>query len=347
MASEDLEPLRGRADFKALVAEQLRKAPAAPPAGSRKAEAVAVSDPTQHPAAAALARSAPAQENQAAAQHAIGLVLLDGGRLDAAAEHLGRAFSVRERLVQGQPESLVNQIDLAATLVGLARLDQKAGRSEPARQWWKQAASLLTRVVAQRPDDRQSWKDLGLVHAELGEPEAAAAYARFLDLTPESRRVDALIDLATVHKKAGRLEESRRWWGKVLPIRAQAVAQRPDDLQAWKDLGIAQAGLGQSEAATTAFAKVLELTPETNDTRRWYSPDRAGIGAALADHDDVFGRLVEARPRDRNLLIARFHFFGRRRRWQEAAEIAARVVELDPKDANGTGVSPRIAAIRR
>ena len=133
----------------------------------------------------------------------------------------------------------------------------------------------------------------------------------------------------------------------MLPIRAQAVAQRPDDLQAWKDLGIAQAGLGQSEAATTAFAKVLELTPETNDTRRWYSPDRAGIGAALADHDDVFGRLVEARPRDRNLLIARFHFFGRRRRWQEAAEIAARVIELDPKDAMRTGVSPRIAAIRR
>ena len=28
-----------------------------------------------------------------------------------------------------------------------------------------------------------------------------------------------LIDLATLDRKAGRLEQSRRWWEKVLPIR--------------------------------------------------------------------------------------------------------------------------------
>ena len=77
---------------------------------------------------AAFTQSAMAQENQAAAQHAIGLVLLDRGRLDAAAEHLGQAQNVRQRLVQDRPESLVYQMDLAATLVGLARLDQMADR---------------------------------------------------------------------------------------------------------------------------------------------------------------------------------------------------------------------------
>src|SRR5262249_43072659 len=39
-----------------------------------------------------------------------------------------------------------------------------------------------------------------------------------------------------------------------------------------------------------------------------------------------------ARPRDRNLLIARFHYFGRRRRWQQATGVVNRIIELDPDD---------------
>ena len=108
--------------------------------------------------------------------------------------------------------------------------------------------------------------------------------------------------------------------------------QRPDDLQAWRDLGVVHANLGQADPAARAFTRVMELTPESSDRTLWYSPDRAGIGAALAGHDAIFGRVVEARPRDRNLLIARFHYFGRRRRWEEAAEMADRVIGLDPED---------------
>ena len=73
----------------------------------------------------------------------------------------------------------------AVTLMGLAGLDQKAGRPDRARQWWAQAVPLLTRAVAQRPEDRQGWRDLGTVHAALGQPEeAAAAFARLVELTP-------------------------------------------------------------------------------------------------------------------------------------------------------------------
>src|SRR5262249_54750358 len=37
------------------------------------------------------------------------------------------------------------------------------------------------------------------------------------------------------------------------------------------------------------------------------------------------------------LLIARFHYFGRRGRWREADAMAARIIELDPKDTHATG----------
>jgi serine/threonine protein kinase/tetratricopeptide (TPR) repeat protein len=329
----DLDPLKKRADLKALIAHQAAKRASSPSASAKKPPSLAAAASAQRPAMAPLADSAVSQENQAAAQHAIGLVLLDRGRLDAAAEHLARALSVRQRLVQGRLENLAYQMDLAATLVGLARLDHKAGRPERARPLWLQAASLLSRIVGQCPDDRQAWRELGIVRAELGEPESAAtAFARLVELTPGPQRAAVLVDLATLEQKARRLEQSRRWWEKVLPIRVQAVAQRPDDLEAWRDLGIVHAELGQAEAAAPAFVKLMELTPETKDPTYWWSPDRAGIGAALANHDGIFGRVVQARPRDRSLLIARFHYFGRRRRWKEAAEMARRVTEINPSD---------------
>jgi Flp pilus assembly protein TadD len=139
------------------------------------------------------------------------------------------------------------------------------------------------------------------------------------------------MDLAEQSRKAGRLEQARQWWEKMLPIRAQAVAQRPEDRQARKELGIVRAELGQPEEAA-AFTKLMELTPDSRDESLWWAPDPVGIVEALAAHDEIFGRVVRARPRDRTLLIARFHYFGRRRRWREAAEMAARIIAVDPED---------------
>jgi hypothetical protein len=107
-------------------------------------------------------------------------------------------------------------------------------------------------------------------------------------------------------------------------------------------LGTVHAALGQSDSAVAAFARLLDLTPEpkagfalSNGDTLWWSPDPAGIGEALAPYDEIFARVLQARPRDRNLLIARFHYFGRHHRWPEADEIVARIIELEPADVWG------------
>ena len=69
--------------------------------------------------------------------------------------------------------------------------------------------------------------------------------------------------------------------------------------------------------------------------------------AGIADHDEIFGRVVEGPTRDRNLLIARFHYFGRRRRWKEAAEIVARIIELYPNEGMARGYVSRFVIIHR
>jgi tetratricopeptide (TPR) repeat protein len=133
-----------------------------------------------------------------------------------------------------------------------------------------------------------------------------------------------------VLRKLGRVSQAEADFSKALLL-------KPDDPRVWKLRGLSYAMTGLPDEAATAFAKVMELTPESKEAALWWSPDPAGIGEALAPHDEIFGRLVQIRPRNRTLLIARFHYFGRRHRWREAAEMVARIIELDPKDDSARG----------
>jgi tetratricopeptide (TPR) repeat protein len=208
---------------------------------------------------------------------------------------------------------------------GTAKVWEAAGAA--AVQQWARQDRALQDLLAWR-----AWKDLATAHTKQGRPEeAAAALTKLLELAPESHRAVVLMNLAELDQKAGRLERARHRWAQALEVLTRAVAQHPGDRQPWRALALVRAELGQPEEVAAAFTKVMELTPDSGAESLWWSPDPAGLGEALAAHDEMFGRVVRARPRDRTLLIARFHYFGRRR-WPEAAEMAARIVELDPRD---------------
>ncbi len=261
------------------------------------------------------------------------MVLLDLDNASGANEHLTQALRVRRRLVEDDQSGPSSRVELAETLMGLAELDWKAGLPARARDWWAQTAPLLARAVALQPDDPRALKDLVIIRAELGQAEAAGtALARLLKLTSEPYRPAIVMELARLDQKAGRHDEAWRWWGDAVSMLARAVAQRPGDQRAWRELGIARAELGQPEMAATAFAQFLDLTPQSNDEILWWSADPSGIGQTLSPYDEIFDRVVRIRPRHRTLLIARFHYFGRRGRLKEAADVAARILKLDPKD---------------
>ena len=251
-----LLPLRSRTDYKDLVSKLRSTTSPATSADVPKAKRTPSTARPGEQSSAGPVASAQAQENQAAARHAIGLTLLNLDKLDAASEQLEQALATRRQLVAENPDRLDYQFGLAATMAGLAEHDRKAGRAERAKEWW----------------------------------------------------------------------------GKALPMLAQAVERRPADRLAWQLLGLAQAGLGQPKEAAAAFARLMELVPQTTYKGSWWYPDPAAIGEILAPYDGIFARVVQMRPKDRTLLIARFHYFGRRRRWREAADIVARIVELDPHD---------------
>jgi tetratricopeptide (TPR) repeat protein len=213
-----------------------------------------------------------------------------------------------------------------ASADGTAKVWEAAGAA--AVQQWDRQDRAVQDLLAWR-----AWKDLVSAHTKRGRlEEAAAAITKLLELTPESHRAVVLMDLAELDRNAGRLERARHWWAQALEVLTRAVARHPGDREPWRALGIVRAELGQPEEAAAAFTKLPVLTLDSRDEAPWWSPDPAGIGEVVAAHDEIFGRVVRVRPRDRTLLIARFHYFGRRRRWREAAEMAARIVALDPSD---------------
>jgi tetratricopeptide (TPR) repeat protein len=252
----ELNPLRSRSDFKALVSK-LRSTTSRSNTTdvSKVMPGPSKAGPREQGSASPIL-SARSQEDEALARHATGLTLLSLGKLDDAAEHLEKAMAIRRQLVTHDPTRLEYQFDLAATMAGLAEHEQKMGRAERAREWWERALPMLSRATEHSPNDRLTWQLLGLAHAGLRQPEEAAS----------------------------------------------------------------------------AFARIMELVPQANYQGLWWFPDPAAIGEVLAPYDEIFARVVQMRPTDRTLLIARCHYFGRRRRWREAADIVARIIELDPKD---------------
>jgi len=361
-SSELLEKFRERDDVKDLMTE-MAQAPGVGPSpggGSDAPRTGNPADPASRSSHLPDARIRRYQAELATSQHAIGLIQLGLGDLDEAVKSLSQALSLRESLDKGDPGT-------ATILRQLAQIHLAKGENDRALDLFNRAVALtpddplafalrgqflgqlgrvsqaeadFSRAVLLKPDDPRVWKLRGLSYATRGLPdEAATAFAKLMELTPESQQAATMMGLAELIQKAGRLDQARQCWGKALPLLTQAVERRPDDRQAWKDLGIVHAELAQPEAATTAFAKLMELVPESDSKNLdlWWSPDPAGIGEALGPYDEIFTRVVRARSRDRTLLIARFHYLGRRHRWRDAAEMVARIIELDPKDNYARG----------
>jgi formylglycine-generating enzyme required for sulfatase activity/tetratricopeptide (TPR) repeat protein len=89
--------------------------------------------------------------------------------------------------------------------------------------------------------------------------------------------------------------------------------------QVWKERGRLYADLGQHEKAAADFARALELAPGDP----WIADD-------AVRQDELFARVVAARPQDAGLWLSRGAWMARCRRWPEAAAATGRSVELGP-----------------
>jgi tetratricopeptide (TPR) repeat protein len=284
---------------------------------------------------------------------------LRAGKPTAAADLLAAALTAAKdnapaQLVQSEIEVAQHNLDLAGK-----RLAGIAAHATPLTPLEQARLHLVTGKLleAQGKDD-----------AAIDEYEQGARAARDLDLAPVMAAVDklaAMIDAADNAKDARRagqlrarseqllgelaVEAERDPWlalrlgmaylqggavDKAEPWLRRAADARPDDAEAWFQLGRALLAAGKHEAALDALSAAHSL-----------EPGRADIGVAVARTLETLGR-----DRDAGLLYTKLltaaepslelrgragRFFARTGAFDKAGEQGAKIVDADPSNAAG------------
>jgi WD40 repeat protein/tetratricopeptide (TPR) repeat protein len=157
--------------------------------GKPKAEAQVVS---QEKKVAAEPEDRRSQAELAASHRARGMMLLDQGKVEEAAECLRQALSVRERLAQDEPKNQINLSDLAGTWINLGSLHWLMHQHREGSLAWQRARKLLetdiTDLNADAPEVQHflyRFRVLGFAYARAGLwTEAAACYDWTLKFKP-------------------------------------------------------------------------------------------------------------------------------------------------------------------
>jgi serine/threonine-protein kinase len=290
----ELDPLRDRKDFQALVARvETSEALAGGTMSARrrmlKANQEALAQ--QQKLAEADPHNRRVQADLATRYHAVGLIQVQLGKLDEAVKPLSQALAMRAALAKADPEDASYQTDLGLSYLARGDLHQKAGQaSEEARarlELRKKAEADYTQAIELLPKDSRAWLARSRVRSQLG----------------QSDRADA--DLARV------------------------IELNPDDPRPWIERGRMHAQRGEVEKAAADFIQALKLVPQTGSP--WQS-DPNGLGDELMRWEEVFARIAEMRPKDGRLWIARARYHGHRGQWKQLAADLPRTIELAPRN---------------
>jgi serine/threonine protein kinase len=260
----DLFPLRARGDFRALLARVESAAKSGrPPADAARIPA-GLGDPGE---------ALHTLDARAALRYAVGLSLLDIGKLDEAGAALSEAARLHARLAETEPEKPRHRTDLALDLIARGDLEQQAGRGASALRSRLQAEPILSRAVARTPDDLWLWRTLGSLHSDLGrDDEAADDLEKVLRLMPHtandrvhaSPRSEQMVELAAQTRAFARLLE-----------------RHPDDGSLWLGRGRFHLLRSQWEPAAADFARAV--VSATAKSEEWL--EHAALRLLVGDRD--------------------------------------------------------------
>lgn len=200
----------------------------------------------------------------------------------------------------------------ALHLLGVLRHQQ--GRHE-------EAADLVSRAVALRPDDAALQLNLGNALKALGRLDGAIErFRNALTLAPEFPL--AHYNLGNAYAQAGRHEDAVDAFEKALRL-------QPNDASTFNNLGNALHALGRSDEAIAAFSRALALRPGHAGAH-----NNLGMAfAALARPDDAVAQFRAALAAEPRYVAAHFNLgntLDAVGRHDEAVEAFAAALALQP-----------------
>lgn len=206
--------------------------------------------------------------------HNLGLLALQRGDAASAAELIGKAIKLNDRVGE-------YHYNAALAWRALNRMDQ--------------VAAHLERAVELRPDHALAHLNLGNVRREQGRlTDAAACYERASGLNPNSAA--ARINLANVLSQQGR-------WDAAVAAYRQALVLEPNHAEAQHRLGAALMAQGKASEAIAHFEATIALRPDLTAGYEGLSAACLAVGKLdVAVHAIARGLELNDTPESRTLF---------------------------------------------
>lgn len=197
---------------------------------------------------------------------ALALMGMVSGKLHGPAE----AISYFERLLKLMPQDIGTRVNLVNALVAMERFEEVLAHAPPhvrhprldrARAFalhqlgrLPEAEAEYAGIVAQTPEDFESWNNLGNVRSELEDVNGAI---RAYEMAITHRR-----DHVEIYRNLLRLLTRHDRQNERLNVARDAVRIAPDDADMLVELALAHAVHRNFDDAEKAFGKALELDPK-------------------------------------------------------------------------------------
>ncbi|HEY3901089.1 MAG TPA: tetratricopeptide repeat protein [Chthoniobacter sp.] len=278
-----------------------------------------------------------AEPNHAGGWHFLGLIALQRGRCDLAAEWIRKSIVL-------EPMNAAAYSDLGEVQRTAGRLDEAVeayrraleidpqhvdahnnlGIALAQRRRFDEATVEFRRAVELRPGFVEAMNNLGTALLEQGQhEESASAYRGAIALRPDS--AEAHHNLGKALKQLGQWSEAREAFGRAIQL-------KPDYADAWNQLGMTWSLEGRLDEAGAAFERAVEMNPNHAEARN-------NLGSLLKARGQLdraiesFRRALENKPDSAAIQINLAAAFMEKGRFEEAVEAYRRALELWPESA--------------
>jgi tetratricopeptide (TPR) repeat protein len=258
-------------------------------------------------------RALEAQPNLPEAEHLLGLIAHQNGKLGAAIGHLRRAIA--------------NAPDVALYHANLGEMCRLAGRVD-------EAIAAGRRAIEIDPENAGALSNLGIAQFDQGKFDEALEYY--------DRAIAVQDKFVQAHSNRGNALQRLKRFAEAEQAYRHALRLQPNFAEAWNNLGTCLRELKHPEEAEAVYRKALELNPDNPDTLD-------NLALALKDLE----RLDEAAELLRRALVIesridKYHMHYAsvlldQHKTDEAAAAAECALALNPDSHDSANVMGRVA----
>jgi len=258
-------------------------------------------------------RAAAAAPDNAEAEHMLGIIAHQSGKLGEAIDHVHRAIAIKP--------------DVALYHANLGEMCRLAGRID-------EAIAAGRRALDINPDYPGALSNLGIALFDQGKFEEA------LELYDRAVVLDD--NFAQAHSNRGNALQRLKRFADAEPSYRRAIELMPSFADAWNNLGTCLRELKRPEEAETVYRKALELGPNNPDTLD-------NLALALKDLDrldeaaEMMRRALVIEARSDKLHVHYATVLLDQKNVDDAAAAAARAIALSPNNHDAVNLMGRVA----